>query len=132
MNYADHYYRLGSVIRNTVSQAQDTLARIRVHQRPALIRRIFPSADKPWPIYGYPPVQYPKSLGELCIELAQNKILDKVGWYTDWGFLTPPEKLYVYPDFRRDIQELRTKMWHKHIDPKQERLYQLIDKIRTA
>jgi hypothetical protein len=34
--------------------------------------------------------------------------------------------------YGRDIQELRTKMWHKHIDPKQERLYQLIDKIRTA
>jgi hypothetical protein len=35
-------------------------------------------------------------------------------------------------DARRDIQELRTLMYHNHKDPNQERLYRLIDAIRTA
>ena len=61
-------------IRQIIKRGQDTLARIRVHQRPALVRRIFPPANKPWPIYGYPPVQYPKSLGEVCIELALDEM----------------------------------------------------------
>jgi hypothetical protein len=34
--------------------------------------------------------------------------------------------------YGRDIQELRTKMYHKHTDPKQERLCRLIDLVRTA
>jgi hypothetical protein len=114
-NYVDHYYSLGSVIRNTVSQAQDTLCRI-----------WWGAKKREWldyqDMFMYSPGTYPQSLGELCIELAQTKVRNgvKYGIQFDVG----REK--------RDIQELRTKMYHKHTSPAVERCERLIDLVRTA
>lgn len=62
------------------------------------------------------PIQYPQSLGELCIELAQDRLLkirrtqdgipvvvkDGIAWYE------PPIPIV------RDIQELRQAMYHRN------------------
>jgi len=129
MNYADHYYRLGSVIRNTVSQAQDTLYRLKLGRER---HRWIAVVDRLRPVQPAGPTQ---TLGELCIELHVGKILlpcvrerQSCGWTQITTTFSNPYN----PTIRRDIQELREVMFHKHKDPKQERLYRLIDLVRTA
>ena len=120
-------------IHETVRQAQDTLVRVRINQRPALFRRIFPPTDKPWPIYGFPPVQYPQSLGELCIELSQDAFRAwKMGTTGPRGFTlhmswVPGQDRGITPgEWERNIRErgschtttadihaLRIAMYHK-------------------
>jgi hypothetical protein len=150
MNYADHYYRLGSAIRETVSQAQDTLCGL---QLGSVARRLRDYYNPPGP-------NYPQSLGELCISMFEKEVLVTQD-FSDWfGVDRKPtlDSKYVVYQFkdklltcsRRDIQELRTLMYHKHKvakgehpqcgDPKQERsynakrerLYRLIDLVRSA
>ena len=74
----------------------------------------------------------PQTLGELCIELAQNRIREVAedDYLSYLNFVTG-QTSDDWP-IRRDIQALRRAMYHKHTDPKKERLYQLIDKIRNA
>ena len=90
----------------------------------------------------------PQTLGELCIELAQETLLSQVEHYGESRdfrvFLDESGKFIMYfyeklenlPESykitRRDIQALRRALYRKHTDPKKERLYQLIDKIRNA
>jgi hypothetical protein len=65
---------------------------------------------------GYPvivhPAGLPQSLGELCIELAQDDISSIYTYFAESGQLAGQ---------KRDIQELREKMYHKHTDPEKER-----------
>jgi len=136
MNYADHYYRLGSVIRNTVSQAQDTLYRLKLGGE---TQHIVDCIDR-----HYGGGNYQQSLGELCLEVVNEVISrganenpagpgvrwEKVIWDMDCEYLGLSIKDMTVS--RRDIQELREVMYHKHKDPKEERLYRLIDLVRTA
>jgi hypothetical protein len=119
-SYQRHYYRLGSVIRNTVSQAQDTLYRLKLGRER---QRWIAVVDRLRPVQ---PAGPPQTLGELCIELAQNFIMDLEQYNKNVPIPYPPEPI------RRNIQELRRVLYHKHKDPKEERLYRLIDLVRTA
>ena len=85
----------------------------------------------------------PQTLGELCIELARDRIRyiqqginDGLIWWPSDKPLKATDIVgeYEYSGYRiaGDIQALRRAMYHKHTDPKKERLYQLIDKIRNA
>ena len=65
------------------------------------------------------------------MEIARGKMYHYVCWVTPDG-LGVIEANYFHPEIRRDIQDLRRALFHKHTDPKKERLYQLIDKIRNA
>ena len=129
MNYADHYYRLGSVIRNTVSQAQDTLYRLKLGR----VRQCW--LDVVERLNPVQPAGPPQTLGELCIELAQDAILEdnelphrkRECWWLECLFYPDPHRCSL-----QDIQELRRVLYHKHKDPKEERLYRLIDLVRTA
>ena len=66
----------------------------------------------------------PQTLGELCIELHEQM------WRN--GRNTPFWMFYDYGVSIDGAYTLRRAMYHKHTDPKKERLYQLIDKIRNA
>jgi len=149
--YQRHYYRLGSVIRNTVSQAQELLCGIWRHQlcdglrfardyfeglgapgtREEKVGEIeFHDGSKiPMTVTKVKAkvqsVGLPQSLGELCIELARDNILRLS--FTTWKWVP-----FVSAGIGRDIQKLRETMYHKHTDPKQERLYRLIDKVRNT
>lgn len=105
----------GLAIRNTVSQAQDTLYRLKLgRENQGFIRaieRLFGGEN------------YPQSLGELCIELAQN------GLGFDNARLFRYHKLNITNKIRRDIQELRRVMWHKHTDPKKELFEQRLERM---
>jgi len=134
MNYADHYYSLGETVRQTVKEAQDILARLAYHKYAEEIREqqaegreytkralLRAGAIVSWP------AGPPQSLGELCIELAQDKYL---GWQMDiedgliWvqsddseseNWLKNPDQIQGFgTETRRDIQELRIAMYHKH------------------
>ena len=71
----------------------------------------------------------PQSLGELCIEIAQDYIMFDQGFVPGadcWlnarpgryvGTLNGPGKL---SEIRGDIQQLKQAMWHKHTDPEEE------------
>jgi hypothetical protein len=146
--YSDHYYSLGSIIRDTVRYAQNALCGL---QLGSISRRLRDYYDPPGqyetrkeicgkvtfgdgttaPLVftkikaNVHPAGLPQSLGELCIEVAQDSFRNRQRW-------NPPARILYEEKCRRDIQELRTKMYHKHIDPKQERLYRLIDLVRTA
>ena len=85
----------------------------------------------------------PQSLGELCIELARDRIRyiqqeidDGLIWWPSDKPLKATDIVgeYEYSGYRiaGDIKDLRLAMYRKHTDPKKERLYQLIDKIRNA
>ena len=137
--YENHYYRLGSVVRNTVNQAQDTLRRMSsgdYHHKWSDWRL----ANPDWTVSNYIvthhfAVTQPKSLGELCIELAQDKMAPRFCEETPDG-LGVMTGNYYYPGIRRDIQKLRETMWHTHIDPEKERktakLERLIELVRNA
>ena len=148
--YENHYYRLGSVIRNTVSQAQDTLCRIQLghiqrmlndHYAKEVIDRTnyhINDHETGNPIWSTTPGWateesknrglYPKSLGELCIELAQETMRVITNEYN-----TPPGFWTTWPG---DIQKLRETMYHKHTNPEKERktarLERLIELVRNA
>ena len=134
-------YPLGSVIRNTVSQAQDTLCGFKLGPN----RRALSDYWVYYPgFHGGDTSNYPQSLGELCIELAQETLLEGVSVvpafpghrvaYIEWTQITDrfPNLEVNISISRRDIQKLRETMYHKHTDPKQERLYRLIDAVRNA
>ena len=138
-SYQRHYYRLGSVVRNTVNQAQDTLRRMSsgdYHHKWSDWRL----ANPDWTVSNYIvthhfAVTQPKSLGELCIELAQENLKfdrwydtpDGLGVVHEWGWR---------PYIAGDIQKLRETMYHKHTDPEKERktakLERLIELVRNA
>jgi hypothetical protein len=120
MNYTDHYYSLGSVIRNTVSQAQDTLCGLQLGSIARRLRDYYASRFRD---YDEPPgTTYPQSLGELCIELAQSSmavvewtLVENTPSFKQWSIKTVPRE-----STRRDIQELRTRLYHKHTDVRRE------------
>jgi hypothetical protein len=151
-------YPLGSVIRNTVSQAQDTLCRIQLGHIQRMLndhyakevndRTIYHINDHETgnPIWSTTPGWateesknrglYPKSLGELCIEEWQNLALGEIELlrlYHPWE-----NDFRGYPtNYSRDeIKELRTLMYHKHTDPEKERKTakseRLIELVRNA
>jgi hypothetical protein len=68
----------------------------------------------------------PQTLGELCLEIHAQKwrnakmLAEPLGMYFDYDVAT------------WEANELRRVLYHKHKDPKQERLYRLIDLVRTA
>ena len=157
--YENHYYRLGSVIRNAVSQAQDTLCGIWKHQFCDGLR----SARDYFEGLGAPgtreekvgeiefhdgskipmtvtkvrakvqPVGPPKSLGELCIELRQELLPGFVIEYDDTVDWLNRDAVYI---LRNEIQELRRAMYHKHTSPEKERKTakseRLIELVRNA
>jgi len=170
--YQRHYYRLGSVIRNTVSQAQDTLCRIQLGHIQRMLNDHYAKEvsdrtnyhindhETGNPIWSTTPGWateesknrglYPKSLGELCIELAQEEISysGPVGCFGYKGIVGEQgEPIYEYrfcPYIRRkgpigvsrDIQKLRETMYHKHTSPEKERKTakseRLIELVRNA
>ena len=123
----------GLVIRNTVSQAQDTLYRLKLGRER---QRWIAVVDRLRPVQ---PAGPPQSLGELCIELAQDS------WCRS-NMGSPLRRIWINTNLEnsvfpilprmvattRDIQELREVMYHKHKYPKEERLYRLIDAVRNA
>ena len=141
--YQRHYYRLGSVIRNTVSQAQDSICRLYFTPFLAEIREQAKRLDEDGKYiafltgaredYVWP--EPPQSLGELCIELAQEEISysGPVGCFGYTGIVGEPgEPIYEYRfcpyvrrrgpiDVSRDIQKLRETLYHKHTKPVKER-----------
>ena len=141
--YENHYYRLGSVIRNTVSQAQGLLCDLDWSRYEQGCRDSF--HDMGW--MG-PGLTYPKSLGELCIELAQETLLEGVSVvpafpghrvaYIEWTQITDrfPNLEVNISISRRDIQKLRETMYHKHTNPEKERKTakseRLIELVRNA
>jgi len=108
-------------IGQTVREAQDILARLAFHQYADEIRcqkrqltddgcRIAfltgARDDYVWP-------GLPKSLGELCIELAQERLTRPFRNITPDG-LGVVEGIYYFPHVKRDIQYLRRIMWHRN------------------
>ena len=149
-SYQRHYYRLGSVIRNTVSQAQDTLCGLGKQVEEYEKWRVSDlgpdySGDGHAYFYNTPAHQNfalgwwktgagiiveekpgpPKSLGELCIELAQETLLEGVSVvpafpghrvaYIEWTQITDrfPNLEVNISISRRDIQKLRETMYYK-------------------
>ena len=117
-------------IGDTVREAQDILARLCWNQRPALVKRVIPPLGGPeMCMWTWPRVTMPQSLGELCIELAQDKYL---GWQMDiedgliWvqsddpeseNWLKNPDQIHGFgTETRRDIQDLRRVMYHRNIE----------------
>jgi hypothetical protein len=107
---------MGAVIRETVGQAQKLLcALIRGRDRKMLADDAdacsFDYVKDKW----VGNIQYPKSLGELCIEVAQEKILSpdiKISSDGNWHYTMTT--YYVFNQtIRRDIQALRRAMWHR-------------------
>ena len=138
-------YPLGSVIRNTVSQAQDTLCGFKLGPN----RRALSDYWVYYPgFHGGDTSNYPQSLGELCIELAQETLLEGVSVvpafpghrvaYIEWTQITDrfPNLEVNISISRRDIQKLRETMYHKHTSPEKERktakLERLIELVRNA
>jgi hypothetical protein len=130
MNYADHYYSLGETVRQTVKEAQDILWRLGlcIYYQNYWFGGTYGDYNR-W-LTGkesYPRVDYPQSLGELCIEMAQDKYLR---WQMDIEYgliwiqsndptrdngLRNPDQIYGFgTETRRDIQELRRSLYHKH------------------
>lgn len=62
-------------------------------------------------------IQYPKSLGELCLEIAQDDILENSK--NDYLAYVGKTVGFDWP-IRGDIQQLKQAMWHKHTDYTQE------------
>ena len=144
--YQRHYYRLGSVIRNTVSQSQDTLCRIQLGHIQRMLndhyakevsdRTNYHTNDHETgnPIWSTTPGWateesknrglYPKSLGELCLEIHADRLrkAEKDG--------------YAYWEWYEDVDKLRLAMYHKHTNPEKERktakLERLIELVRNA
>ena len=128
-------------IGQTVREAQDILARIGLHRYSDGIRYLQNESDEEikktlfcmgaMTHYAWPGP--PKSLGELCIELAQDKYL---GWQMDiedgliWvqsddpeseNWLKNPDQIHGFgTETRRDIQDLRRAMWHRAIPTEDE------------
>ena len=111
-SYQRHYYRLGAPVREIVRRGQDTLYRLKLGRERQHIADMIETA--------YGGANWRQSLGELCIELAQELILVPFCKLTPDGAGVMTGK-YYYPHVRRDIQELREKMYHKHTDPEKER-----------
>jgi len=128
----------GLVIRNTVSQAQDTLYRLKLGR----VRQCW--LDVVERLNPVQPAGPPQTLGELCCEVVNEVIVqgtnetpaksgekwEKVIWDMECPYFGITLKDMTVS--RRDIQELREVMYHKHKDPKEERLYRLIDLVRNA
>jgi hypothetical protein len=58
------------------------------------------------------PLVPPKSLGELCMELAQERMLQPFCILTPDG-LGIMTGHYYFPGVRRDIQDLRERLWNR-------------------
>ena len=99
-SYQRHYYRLGAPVREIVRRGQDTLYRLKLGRETQHI------ADMIDRYYGGG--NYPQSLGELCIELAQDN------YRCTWNHY----RSFIDGKFRRglqrDIQELRRALFHKN------------------
>lgn len=102
----------GDTIKDMVRRGQDMLARLRWNQRPALVRRVVPPLGGPtMAMWAYPPIQPGKSLGELCIEIAQDNILlakERVPYMMDPGVAA-----FMSQWIRGDIQQLKQVMYYK-------------------
>ena len=109
----------GLVIRNTVSQAQDTLYRLKLGR----VRQCW--LDVVERLNPVQPAGPPQTLGELCLEVSR-PVVDKV--YQEDGLTI--EFVDMYPKVVYDA--LRRVLYHKHKYPKEERLYRLIDAVRNA
>jgi len=138
--YENHYYHLGDVIRGTVRDAQELMYDLEYSM---ICRKMYEYRWKRRDKWANYQPQYPQSLGELCIELAQNSLV-----YTDVTAIPDGwvKTTYFRRGLQRDIQELREKMWHranigeaeyhKHTDPEREhkraKCERLIELMRTA
>ena len=97
--YENHYYALGEPVRNIVKQGQELMS--------TLHRSWYIFHGDAWMYNGrislLPPgeIQCPQSLGELCIEIAQDRLpwLRQMPWEIEAS--------------RRDIQTLREYLYHK-------------------
>ena len=64
--YENHYYALGEPIRNIVKQGQELMSEMNIveYLQKCRFRGVFAGE-----------IQYPQSLGELCIEIVEEKLL---------------------------------------------------------
>ena len=141
--YENHYYALGEPIRNIVKQGQELLCAVRAgvfYQDLLSARDYYDSLYASWTHINNPEngktlwaidksrvnTAYPQSLGELCIELAQDKYLR---WQIDidygllWmpsqdperdnGLRNPDDVIGLGAETRSDIQALRELLHHK-------------------
>ena len=148
---SSHIAKIRPVIHETVRFWQDALFRLNLgkcHQS-----RLEYSARALKQVAHCHDMAPPQTLGELCMELAQEAMLEKqeagiteysIGivkkeWTWPYNDSLPPDEwaksmyeLCRLRVSRRDIQAIRRALYRKHTDPRKERLYQLIDKIRNA
>ena len=103
--YERHYYRLGRAIMDTVKQAQALLCGI---QRGRERQYIVDCLD-----WCYGGGNYPQSLGELCIELAQDNIRKSAenDYLSHLNFVTG-QTSDDWP-ISRDLHALRQAMYYK-------------------
>ena len=100
--YENHYYALGEPIRNIVKQGQELLCSMNT----GLNRRALSDYWVFYPgFHGGDTSQYPQSLGELCIEIAQDTMRQITIEYN-----TPPGFWGTWPT---DLQALRELLYHK-------------------
>ena len=127
MNYTNHYYALGEPIRNIVKQGQELLCAVRAgafYQDLLSARDYYDSLYASWTHINNPEngetlwainksrgnTAYPQSLGELCIELAQDyiRIMAKPALESYKRWPGTPWKLTT------DLQILRELLYHKN------------------
>jgi len=104
--YENHYYALGEPIRNMVKQGQELLCAIEYgYER----QKHLDFWDKYWTSRE---ARYPQSLGELCIELAQERLSNLKTWAEE-RFPGNKQLPVGWPQYRRDIQTLREHLYCK-------------------
>jgi hypothetical protein len=102
--------KTGDTIKDIVRRGQDMLCSLYYGQQRVECSSFYVRYD------AFRGATMPQSLGELCIEIAQDRIANKIAYYGE----------HIYPkshiDRRRgDIQQLKQAMWHKpqnHQPPK--------------
>jgi hypothetical protein len=107
-----------SVIGEVVHKAQDTLARIGQGNETHRIADMLTQS--------YSQGQYPQTLGELCLELHDQK------WRNAKMLAEPLGMEFDYDYATWDAMALRTALYHRHTDPAQERLHRLKDLVSNA
>ena len=117
--YENHYYSLGEPIRNIVKQGQELMCAVKLGM---LYQDLLAELDyydllcASWTHINNPEngetlwaidksrgnTAYPQSLGELCIEIAQDEL-----------YYIMPSWEPEFSDSRRDIQTLREHLFHR-------------------
>jgi len=118
--YERRYYRLGAPVRETVRQAQENMANI-WHSYCNRMHRKAETCGGVYSLYPYPPpIQYPKSLGELCIEVWDGWLHQRALIRENMNPTVLDERCFGRPsgwwygrEVVPDLRGLRRAMWHR-------------------